>query len=122
MARRKKASRRQRKKKTIRSNFANALRRLKSLKASEQRQAMNMANNSFIRQFCKKLKTMKHAKLPHKSKRVLQKYKKQLRQLMRAKSMSKRRHILTQKGGGFLKDLLLAVPVVGNVLHAIDTI
>ena len=122
MARRKKALRRQRSKKTSRSNFAHALRRLKSLKPSEQRQAMSMANNSFIRLFCKELNKLKHAKLPRKSREVLRKHRKQLRQLMRSKSMSKRRHILTQKGGGFLKDVLLKIPIVGNILQAIDTI
>lgn len=104
------------------SNFTHAIQRLKSLKAGEQQQAMNMANNTFIRQFCKHLKKLKRVKLSHKKKRALRKHKKQLRQLMSARTpISKRRRILTQSGGGVLKSILSAIPIVGTVLNAIDS-
>lgn len=120
MARRKAMRRR---KKASRSNFATALRRLKSLKSSKRQQAISMANNSFIRQFCKELKKLRNKKLTPKKKRSLQKYTKQLRQLVNAKTpISKRRHILSQKGGGILKAILSSIPVVGNVLNAINAL
>ena len=124
MARRKTQHRQRRgKKKSARSNFSHALRRLKKLKASEQQQAMKMANASFIRQFCKVLKKLKHRKLSAKKRRALQKYKKELRQLINAKAtISKQRRLLTQKGGGILKSILSAIPVVGNILSVIDNI
>ena len=82
---------------------------------------MKMANASFIRQFCKVLKKLKHAKLSPKKRRTLQKYKKELRQLINAKAtISKQRRLLTQKGGGIIKSILSAIPVVGNILHVID--
>ena len=74
---------------------------------------MKMANASFIRQFCKVLKKLKHAKLSPKKRRTLQKYKKELRQLINAKAtISKQRRLLTQKGGGIIKSILSAIPVV----------
>ena len=104
-----------------RSNFAHALQRLKSLKGNEQQQAMNMANNNFIRQFCSYLKKLKRMKLTRKKKQALQKHKKQLRQLVNARTpISKRRHILTQSGGGILRSILSSIPVVGTVLNVID--
>ena len=105
------------------SNFSNALRRLKKLKASDQQEAMKMANATFIRQFCQVLRKLKHTRLSAKKRRALQKYKRELRQLVGAKtSISKRRHLLSQKGGGILKSILSAIPIVGNVLSVIDSI
>ena len=67
------------------------------------------------------LKKLKHAKLSPKKRRTLQKYKKELRQLINAKAtISKQRRLLTQKGGGIIKSILSAIPVVGNILHVID--
>ena len=121
MARRK-TQRRRGRKQTSNSNFSRALIRLKKLKPSEQQQAMNMANASFIRQFCKLLRKLKHAKLSRKKKQTLQRYKKDLRQLTNAKTtLSKRRRILSQKGGGFIKSILSSIPVVKDVIYAIDT-
>ena len=121
MARRK--TQRRREKKVSHSKFSNALRRLKSLKPSQQQQAMNMANASFIRQFCKELKKLRRVKLSAKKRRALQKYRKELRQLINAKTtLTKRRRILSQKGGGILKSLLSALPVVGTVLSIIDNV
>ena len=115
--------RRRRRKTTPQSSFSHALRRLKKLNASEQHQAMGMANTAFIRQFCKELKRLKYAKLPQNKKKALQKHKKLLRQLTNNHTkMSKRRHILRQSGGGFLKSLLSAIPIIGSVVGLIDNI
>lgn len=125
MARRKtkRSKRSKRTNMSARSNFYKALRRLKSLKTNEQQQAMNMANAKFIRQFCNQLKKLKRIKLPHKKKQALRKHRAQLRRLTNAKtSLSKRRRILTQRGGGILKTILSMIPVVGPVLNAIDNI
>ena len=105
------------------SNFSVALKRLKKLKPNEQRQAIHMANDKFIRKLCNELKVLKHAKLPPKRKKALQKHKKKLRQLINARtSVSKRRHILTQKGGGILKGILSAIPIVGTIADLIGNI
>ena len=112
--------RKRRKSSSSHKNFSQALQRLKKLKASEQHQAMSMANNAFIRQFCKSLKKMKHVKLSGKKSSALRKHKKQIRQLINARTaMSKRRQILSQKGSGLLKNLLSIFPGVGPVLRAL---
>lgn len=104
-------------------NFANALRRLKKLNARDQHQAIGMANNTFIRQLCTQLKKLKHAKLTPKSKKELRKHKKRLRQLLSPRiGMSKRRRLLTQGGGGFLKAILRQIPVLGTVIDVIDNV
>ena len=109
-----------RRKSTSHVNFTNALRRLKKLKPSEQHQAMSMANNAFIKQFCKHLKKLKHAKLSPKTRKALRKHKKVIRQLIHTRTgMSKRRRILTQKGSGILGSLIRAVPIVGSVVDLI---
>lgn len=96
------------------SNFTQALLRLKKMNASDQHRAMKMANNAFIRQFCKHLKQLKHAKLSVKNRKALRKHKKKLRQLINARtSMSKRRQVLSQKGGSLLKTLFKFIPGVG---------
>ena len=78
---------------------------------------MNMANATFIRQFCKQLKKLKRAKLSPKAKKDLLKHKKQLRQLLHPHTdMSKRRRMLTQGGGGFLKTILRYVPYIGPIV------
>ena len=121
MARGKKAASHRRRGKRAHSNFATALQRLKKLKAAEQKQAMRMANNTFIRQFCKQLKTLKHAKLTAKSKKALRRHRKQLRQLVSSRTgMSKRRRMLSQGGGGLLKTILRYVPVIGPFVDLID--
>lgn len=125
MSRRKMQHRQRRKKKKVssHSNFSHALRRLKKLKANDQQEAMKMANASFIRQFCKVLKKLKRTKLSSKNRRALQKYRKQLRQLTNAKAtISKQRRLLTQQGGGIIKSILSAIPVVGNILSVIDNV
>lgn len=119
MARRKAA--RQRKAKS--SNFIVALKRLKKLNASERNQAMSMANATFIRQFCEQLKKLRRAKLTPKKRKIFQKNKKLLQQLVNKRtSISKRRRLLTQSGGGILKNILSAIPIVGTVIKIIDSV
>jgi len=105
------------------SNFSNAIRRLKKLKANDQREDIKMANDTFIRQFCKELKLLRRVKLSPKKRQALKKHKKQLQRLINARtSTTKRRHILTQKGGGILKSILSSIPLVGNVVDLIDNL
>ena len=96
------------------SKFFNALQRLKKLNAKDQHEAISMANNTFIRQFCKQLKKLKHAKITPTGKKALRKHKTRLRQLLKPNiGFSKRRRILTQGGGGFLKTILRFIPFIG---------
>ena len=123
MARRKTARKASRRGKAMSSSFILAVKRLKKLKASERSQAMSMANATFIRQFCEQLKKLRHAKLAPKKRKILQKNKKLLQQLVNKRtSLSKRRRILTQSGGGFLKNILSYIPIVGTVMKIIDTV
>ena len=74
-----------------------------------------MANASFIRSFCKAVKKLRHSKLTPKKRRSLQKYKKELKQLVSGKTtLSRRRRILSQEGGNILDAVLSAIPVVGT--------
>ena len=105
-------------KKSSRSNFSNALCQLKRLKGNQQRQAMSMANDTFIRQFCSSVKKLKYAKLPPKLESKLRRYRKKLRMLTNSKtSLSKKRKTLSQRGGGpFLSLLAASLPVLGPIV------
>lgn len=104
-------------------NFSQAVKRLKKLKVKEQRQAIAMANDTFIRHLCRELKMLRHIKLTPKKRQALQKHRKKLQRLINSRTaMSKRRHILTQKGGGLLKSILSAIPIVGSVVDLIDNV
>ena len=119
--RKKKSSRRKRN--ASLSNFSRALLRLKKMNANRQHEAMSMANAAFIRQFCKQLKKLKYAKLPAKSKKILRKHRKEVKKLLSARTgLSKRRKMLTQSGGGFLKALLSSIPIVGTVMNLVDNV
>ena len=107
--------------KTDRSNFAVALQHLKRLKYPERREAIRLANNAFLQQFCNHLKKLRHAKVKAGTKKVLKQHKKQLRQLLSKKgNMSKRRYLLSQDGGGILRTLLRYIPIVGPIVDLID--
>ena len=115
---RKKKYDKKRGKKTCRSNFSSALCQLKRLKGNQQRQAMSMANDSFIRQFCSRVKKLKHAKLSPKLERKLRRHRKKLRMLASTKtSISKKRKSLSQRGGLFPL-LLAALPALGSIAGA----
>lgn len=127
MARKRKSSTqhhgRKKKKKKSAPKFTSALRRLKKLNATQQRQAIKLANNAFIRQFCNQIKQLKHVKLSPKVRSKFRKHKKNIRKLLhKSTSMESRRKLLSQKGGGFLKNLLTSIPIIGDIVSAIDTI
>ena len=123
---RKTTSRRGRRKKAhgkSTSKFLAAIKRLKKLKSHQQSQAIHMANDAFIRQFCNRVKKLKHAKLTPKTRTKLRKYRKSLKKLLsKSTSMSSRRKMLGQRGGGFLKNLLSAIPIVGDIISGLDAI
>ena len=106
------------------SNFIQSLLRLKKLKARDRSQAISMANDRFIRQLCHHVKKLKYAKLSTKDKKSLQKHRKSLRSLISNRSsMSKRRKILSQHGGGILGGILKSLkylPIVGSVYDMIS--
>ena len=123
MAKRKSQRKRSKQRHTYRrtSNFTQALKRLRKLKSNEQRQAIGMANDAFIRHLCKELQLLKHAKLTGKKRQALRKHRKQLQRLISNRtSMNKRRHILSQKGGGILRGILSAIPIVGGLYDLIS--
>jgi len=126
MTRKRKTSKRRRRKKAQKksvSKFTSALRRLKKLNAAQQSQAIKMANNAFIRQFCNQVRKLKHTKLSAKVRVKFRKHRKNIRKLLhKSTSMDSRRNMLSQKGGGFLKNLLTSIPIVGDIVSAIDTI
>ena len=105
------------------SNFIQSLLRLKKLKARDRTKAISMANDRFIRQLCH-VKKLKYAKLSTKDKKSLQKHRKSLRSLISNRSsMSKRRKILSQHGGGILGGILKSLkylPIVGGVYDMIS--
>ena len=106
-------------KRSSKSQFSIALKRLKKLKKHERYQAMSMANDSFIRQFCSQVRKLKHAKLSPKSRKALQKHKKKLQKLVRKRATVKQqRAMLTQRGGKVnVLDLLLStIPFVAAIL------
>ena len=117
MARRKTSRKkrgRKRVKKSCKSSFATALKRLKKLKRHDRYRAMSIANDSFIRQFCSKVKKLKHAKVSPKTRKALQKHKKKLRKLLgKRTTVKQKRTMLSQRGGGidWLDILLTAIPV-----------
>ena len=126
MARRKTSQGRRRRKKVTRkkssqSNFVTALHKLRGLKQNDQRQAISMANGKFIRQFVGHIKKLKRAKLSPKVRKSLQKHKAKLRLLTKPQTpVTKHRKILSQKGGGFLNDIIRSIPVVGTVVRLIE--
>ena len=107
-------------KKPCQSKFSDAFCQLKKLKGKQQGQAMSMANDSFIRQFCSRVKKLKYAKLPPKLESKLRRHRKKLRMLTNSKtSISKKRKALSQRGGAFLSLLAAALPILGPLLgHA----
>lgn len=114
---------RKRRQKKSASKFTTALRRLKKLKAGQQSQAIKLANGSFIRQLCNEVRKLKHAKLSPAVRSKFWKHRKNIRKLLhKSTSMESRRKLLSQKGGGFLKNLLTSIPIIGNIISAIDTI
>ncbi len=100
-----------------------SLLRLKQLKKHDRRQAISMANNHFIRQLCQHVKKLKRAKVSSKAKKNLQRHRSGLKTLLNKRTtMTKRRAMLTQRGGGILDTILSSIPVVGTVYDIIKTV
>lgn len=98
--------------------FANAVRKLSRLRAPQRVQAMKLANNNFVRQFCQNVNQLRHARLPPHVEKKLQQSSTKLRKLVSRKtSLKSKRDMLAQRGGflGFLLPILLKT-VLGKVL------
>ena len=114
---------RQGKAKKKNSHFIQTLHRLKKLKKNDRCRAISMANDHFIRQLCQHVKKLKRVKLSSRAKKNLWKHRKSLRSLINKRtSMSKRRHILSQRGGGIIDSILSSIPVVGTIYELIKTV
>ena len=102
------------------STFSKAIFNLKTLKAKDRRNAMSMANNRFIRQFCTEVKKLRNKKLSPKTFKNLKRHSKQIRKLIHSKTnMKSKRKMLSQRGG-FLPFLLAALaPAVGSLVGSI---
>ena len=100
--------------------FNTAVCRLRKMKGHECRQAISMANNKFIRQFCSEVKKLRSRKLPTKTSKKLKSEAKSIRKLLHKKtSVNAKRKMLSQRGG-FLTVLLAALaPVLGSALGGI---
>ena len=126
MARRKvsrKKSARKKRKNRATSKFNYALRRLKTLKAPQQRQALSMANNAFLRHFVNHIKKLKRVKLPLRASKAFRKHRKTVRKLVNSRtSMSKRRTILSQKGKGSIFDFIKSIPIIGDGISLIQSL
>ena len=95
------------KKRTGRTSFVNALRRLSKLRPTQRVEAMKLANNKFIQQFCSNVKKLRHAGVSSAHQKRMRRQSKNIRKLISAKtSYNMKRKMLTQRGG-FLLPLLL---------------
>jgi len=121
MARRKASRRSKSHKKT--NNFIRSLLRLKKLNRSDRTKAISMANNQFINKLCQHVKKLKRATVPLKVKKNLRKHGRGLRTLLNKRtSTTKRRALLTQRGGGILDSILSSIPVIGSIYDIIKTV
>ena len=107
-------------KKATQTKFANALRKLSSLRSSQRTQALKLANDSFIRQFCNNVKKLRKVPLSPSLQKRFRKQSKNLRKLVNAKtSVRVKRDMLTQRGG-FLPFLIpLLTSVAGSIIGAL---
>ena len=103
--------------------FSRAIIRLKKLKAPQQRQAISMANNAFIRQIVNHVKRLKHKKLPLRIAKAFRKHRKQIRRLVNPRtSWLKRRAFSTERGGGTLFYFLKILPVVVDAINLVESL
>ena len=111
---------RKRKTKSQANKFSVTLKRLKSLKAPQRRQAIEIANDKFIRHFLTHVKKLKRATGLRQSLRTkLKRHTKALRKLTNKRtSLKSKRKMLAQRGG-FLPLLLAALPAIGSIAGGI---
>ena len=118
--RRKKSQSVKRRKKTqSATKFAKTIQQLKKLPQRNRLQAIQLANDSFIREFCNHVKRLKHSSLTPKQHRFIRAHKAKLRKLVNTRtSVQAKRRLLSQKGG-FLGLLPLvasvAAPLIGKL-------
>ena len=117
---------RQNKKRSTKRNdnstkFYKALCVLKSMKHADRCKALSCANRSFIQKFSTTVRKLKNRKITSKQRHQLKKYKHHLRRIANPKvTVSSKRKILSQQGGGFLSALLpLAASVVAPLVNKI---
>ena len=112
--------RRRRKQNRCVDKFNFALKRLKSLRPGQRRQAIEIANDKFIRHFIGKVKKLRRACNLRPSIRArLKRNAQKLRQLTGKRgSLKSKRKMLTQRGG-FLPLLLAALPAIGSIAGGI---
>ena len=98
------------------NKFNLVMKRLKGMKLGQQRQALQMSNDVFIRQMCAQVKKLRHASLPGTLKKRMQRQKKNLRKFVLPRtSVRVKRKMLTQRGG-LLPLLVAALPAVGAMV------
>ena len=85
-------------------SFVTTLRRLLSLRPSQRIQAMKLANDKFIQQFCNSIKKLRHTPVSPRVQRQLQQQSRNLRKLVSTKTnISTKRKMLCQRGSGAFK-------------------
>ena len=98
------------------SKFNRVMKRLKQMNSNQQRQAIMMANDAFIRQLSNQAKKLRHINLNAPLRKRVHRQKKKLQKLVLPKtSIRTKRKMLSQRGG-FLPLLISALPVVGAML------
>ena len=80
--------------------FVTTLKKLSSLHPAQRVQAMKLANDKFIRDFCNNIKKLRHQPVPPNVQKQLHHQSKNLRKLVSAKtSLQTKRKMLCQRGG-----------------------
>ena len=105
-------------KRRTKASFVNAMRKLSRLRAPQRVQAVKLANNAFVREFCQNVKALRHARLSPQAQKRLRQSSTKLRKLVSGKtSIPAKRDMLTQRGGflGLLAPLILKA-IVNKVL------
>ena len=115
----KRTSVKRRKKTQSGTKFAKTIHQLKKLPQRNRLQALQLANDSFIREFCNHVKRLKHKSLTPKQLKFIRAHKAKLRKLVNTRtSVQAKRRLLSQKGG-FLGLLPLvasvAAPLIGKL-------
>ena len=101
----------------VNHKFYHAIKKLKRLKAKQQRATVSGASNDFINDITKTLKRMRSqpSMVTDKHRKILKKHRNKLRRLVHAKTTMKvKRRILMQKGG-FISIL---VPIISAIIAA----
>ena len=99
--------------------FISTLRRLKKLRPHQRNQAIQLANNKFIRDFVSGVKQLRNARLKPSMRTRLKRQAKNLRKFVNSKtSIGTKRKMLVQRGG-FAPLLLAALPALGSILGGV---